>query len=39
MDLIVDKAHKGTLDGHFGISKTFEILKGHFYGQDECRCP
>ena len=29
-DLIVKKAHGGVLAGHFGINKTFQILKEHF---------
>ena len=30
-DLIIQKAHGRALTGHFGINKTLEILKKHFY--------
>ena len=30
-DLIVKEAHGGALTGYFGINKTIEILKDHFY--------
>ena len=30
-DLIVKEAHERDLAGHFGINKTLEILKEHFY--------
>jgi len=30
-DLLVKEAHEGGLMGHFGIQKTFEILRDHFY--------
>jgi len=30
-DLIVMEAHGGALAGHFGVNKTLEMLKDHFY--------
>jgi len=30
-DLIIKEAHGGALASHFGINKTLEILKEHFY--------
>ena len=30
-ELLVREAHEGGLMGHFGITKTFDILCDHFY--------
>ena len=30
-DLLVREAHRGALVGHFGLNKTIDILKEHFY--------
>jgi len=28
---MIKKAHEGALSDHFGINKTLDILKDHFY--------
>ena len=30
-DLLLNEAHGGALAGHFGLNKTIDILKEHFY--------
>jgi len=30
-ELLMRQAHGGALEDHFGIDKTIEILKDHFY--------
>jgi hypothetical protein len=30
-ELLVREAHEGSLMGHFGIAKTLDVLREHFY--------